>query len=172
MFSRILLLLILAASPTRALAQSLKIATVDFQSALNEVAEGEATRQRLENLFEEKRKAIEDMGRTLEAMQADYQQQALILSEATRQQKEQELYQAQMQYQQTAMQAESEMQQAYATAMEGLLARMRTVSQEIAREKGLSLVLEVTEGGVVFTDGSQDLTAELIKRYDAASSGK
>ena len=77
-----------------------------------------------------------------------------------------------MQYQQTAMQAESEMQQAYATAMESLLARMRTVSQEIAREKGLSLVLEVTEGGVVFTDGSQDLTAELIKRYDAASSGK
>ena len=171
MFSRILLLLILAASPTRALAQSLKIATVDFQSALNEVSEGEATRQRLENLFEEKRKAIEDMGRTLEAMQADYQQQALILSESTRQQKEQELYQAQMQYQQTAMQAESEMQQAYATAMESLLARMRTVSQEIAREKGLSLVLEVTEGGVVFTDGSQDLTAELIKRYDAANPG-
>ena len=86
-----------------AVAADLKIATVDFQRALNEVKEGEAAEKKLEDMFASKRAAIEKMGQDLQNMQQEYEKQALILSDAARSAKEKELMAAQAQYQQAYM---------------------------------------------------------------------
>ena len=62
------------------------------------------------------------------------------------------------------------MQQIYTSLMEDLITRMRTISEQIGAEKGYAIVLEVTEGGVVYSSGVHDITAELILRYDALTS--
>lgn len=148
-----------------------KIAVVDFQRAINEVKEGATAKTKLESMFKEKKLAIEQMEIDLRAKDEEYKKQAVILSDAARQQKEQELMQLQMQYQQVYMQSEQEMQQAYAVVMEELISKMRDLAEEIGKEKGFTLIVEATEGGVVYFETSLDITDELIKRYDAKTGG-
>lgn len=148
-----------------------KIATVDLQEAINQVKDGIAAKGRLEGMFAEKQKAIADIEKRLMAMDADYQKQAMVLSDAARQQKEQEIMQLQAQYQQLYMTSQQEMQMAYAEVMEGLIGKMRVICEEIGKERGYTLVVDMTEGGVVYASSSVDITAEVVKRYDAKHGG-
>jgi outer membrane protein len=146
-----------------------KIGTVDFQRALNEVGEGAAAKARLESMFAEKKAAIDKMQTNLQAMQTELEKQSVILSDAAKKQKEDEFYQAQAQFQQAYQRSEGEMQQAYSGAMETLIEKMKKLSQTIATEKGYTLVVEVNEGGIIYTSPTIDFTDELIKRYNAAN---
>ncbi len=150
-------------------AAELKIASVDYQKALESVAEGEQARKKLETMFQSKKAAIEQMKTNLDAMQADYQKQSVLLSDTAKKQKEDAIDLAGAQFQQAYQQSEGEMQQAYQGAMEQLIAKMKTITQGIATERGYTLVIEVNEGGVVYTSPSIDITDELIKRYNAAN---
>ena len=83
-----------------------------------------------------------------------------------------QLYQMQMQLQQSAMAQEQEVQMLWAKELEGLIVKMKGVSGELGKEKKLDLILEVTESGVMYQSSSvQDLTQELIMRYDSKHGG-
>ena len=67
-----------------------------------------------------------------------------------------------------AMQAETDMQQNYAAEMEELVTKMKGIAEVLGKEKQLDLILETTESGLVYkADNIEDLTDEVIKRYDA-----
>lgn len=149
-----------------------KIATVDFQRALENVSEGATTKARLEGMFAEKRSALEKMATQLKTQQAELEKQSVILSDAAKAQKMKEFETAYMQYQQAAAVAEGEMQQAYMGAMDSLIEKMKKLTQTIATEKGYTLVIEVNEGGVVYFAPTIDITQELITRYNAANPAK
>lgn len=143
-----------------------QIAVVDFQKALDQVKDGDTARAKLDAKMKEKQQAIANMETRLRTMQEDYEKQALILSDAARKQKEQEMMNAQMEYQQAYMASEGEMQQMYMELMEGLIAKMRTIAAEIGKERGYDLILEAQ--AVVYWSDKHDITAELIKRYNNA----
>ena len=161
---------LLAAPGATAEAAELKVATVDLQRAINEVKAGEKEKARLEGMMSSKRANLEKMEAQLVKMQEDYQKQAMVLSESARAAKEQELGQAQMNFQQTYMMAEQEMQAAYGQSMEALIEKMRPVCSQIAAERGISLVLEKNTG-VVWGADALDITNELIKRFNAMHGG-
>mgnify|MGYP002038840812 CR=1 FL=1 len=171
-FLRSLALVLLAVgliAPT-ALAET-KIATVDFQSALNQVKEAATTKARLEGMFSEKRKNIERMQQQLMAMQQEIESQQAILSEKALAEKTGQYQTLAMQYQQSYVQSEQEMQAQYMQEMDKLIEKMRTVVGQIAEEKKFHLVIEVSEGGAIYSKGVADLTAELVTRYDKAYGG-
>lgn len=169
MLARLFTLLAFAvAFATPAFAQA-KIATVDLQRAINEVSEGATAKKRLETLMADKEAAIGKMQKNLETMQAELEKQAAILSDAARKQKEEELYMAQMQFQQAYQRSQGEFQQAYMGAMETLIGKMKPIVATIATEKGYTLVVEINEGGVYYASPTIDITDELIKRYNASN---
>jgi outer membrane protein len=144
-----------------------KIATVDFQKAIESVQEGITAQARLEGMFSEKKAALEKMANNLKTMQSELEKQAMILSDAAKAQKQKEFETAYMQYQQAAAVAEGEMQQASMGATQTIFEKMKKICQTIATEKGYSLVLEVNSGGVVYAATTADITPELITRYNA-----
>ena len=148
-----------------------KIATVDFQAALNQVKESATTKARLEGMFAEKRKNIERMQKELGALQQEIESQQAILSDAALSEKTGRYQTLAMQYQQAYVQSEQEMQAQYMQSMEQLIQKMRTVVSQIAKEKKYNLVIEISEGGAVYTEGLSDLTAELVTRYDKTYGG-
>jgi outer membrane protein len=168
MFQRLALFvaLLFVAAPAVA-AEAPKIAVVDFQKALDSVADGEAARKKLDAAMKDKQASIKSMETQLKTMKDEYDKQSLILSEAARKQKEQEFMNAQMQYQQAAQQSEQEMQQMYVQLMEGLLAKMKAIAGEIGKEKGYDLILETSAGAVVYWGNTLDITQDLITRYNA-----
>ena len=45
--------------------------------------------------------------------------------------------------------------------------KMTSISSDIAKERKIDLLIERTEGGVVYFQSSFDITDELVKRYKA-----
>ena len=143
------------------------IAVVDLQKAINEVQEGKSAKTKLDKLYELKQQQLQQMEQKLQSDYMAYEQQKALLADSVRQQKEQELMMAQQQLQQMALQAENEMQQNYAAEMEELVTKMKGIAEAIGVEKKLDLILETTESGLVYkADQIEDLTDEVIKRYD------
>jgi len=165
MMSGILLMLgLFAASPAHA--QGV-IAVVDFNRASQEVQEGAQIQTELMELQRTRQERMNDMEKQILGMRAEYDKQAMILSEDTRRQKEQEIMAATQEYQQAVMAAQQEMAQAYEQKAGGLFQRMRTLCEKIGAEKGYGMILETSQGGVVYAGQSEDVTDELIKRFDA-----
>ena len=148
-------------------AAEVKLGTVDFQRALDEINEASGVEAKLKGIVDSKKGQLASLEQQLATRQQELQSQAAILTAEALQAKQAEYQQLAMQYQQMAMSSEQEYQMAYAQEMEGLIKKMRTVVEEIARERGLTFVVEKQEGGVVYADSSLDVTAELIKRYNA-----
>ncbi len=150
-------------------APAAKVATVDLQRALNEVGEGVQARARLETLHAGKKASLEQMRKQLDAQLADLEKQKLILSEQALRAKQQDLMQLDAQAQQATAAAEQEMRQAYYGAMETLIEKLKKVAAGIGAERGYTLILEVNSDAVVYAVPGTDITAEVIKRYDAAN---
>ena len=164
------LLVFLVDLPARA--AELKVATVDFQRALNEVQEGATAMARLEGVREEKMKSLEKKKQQLIQMQNEIQNQAAILSESARKEKEETFYKAQAELQQAAMASEQEFQTTYMGVLDELMKKMKETASTMGREKGYNLILEASQGGVVFASGVPDLTDELVKKYNATHPAK
>jgi outer membrane protein len=160
---------LLLVAPATAMAE-FKVAVVDFQQALTEIDEGTTAMARLEGVRDEKMRSIERMRQELQAMGTELQNQSAILSQAALAEKEEQFMNAQMAYQQAAMQAEQELQTMYLTMMEEFFGKLSTVAEEIGTQGGYNLVLEATESGVIFHSGVTDITDELVKRYNAKHS--
>lgn len=156
----------LMASPAQA--QS-KIAVVDFNRASQEVDEGAQIQTELMELQRTRKERMDDMEKQILGMREEFEKQSMILSEDTRRQKEQEIMAATQQYQQAGMAAQQEMQQAYEEKAGGLFQRLRTVAEKIGAEKAYDLILETSQGGVVYSGNAEDVTDELIKRFNAGS---
>ncbi len=152
-----------------ALAAEIKVAVVDFQRALNDVNEAAGVRKKLEGMYGERKVTIEKLQKTLEAKKADIDAQSVVLSDSARRAKEEEFMKSQVEFQQTYSRYESEMQQAYYAAMQDFIEKMKKIAVAIGQERGYTVVLEATEGGVVYWSDSIDITEELIKRYNAAN---
>jgi outer membrane protein len=148
-------------------AQAGGIAVVDFNKAGSLVKEGTRIQTELKALQAEREKQIKGMESQIMSMRADYEKQAMILGEDTRKQKEAEIMAAQQQFQQAVVAAQQEMAAAYETKAAGLFERLRTTCEVIGKEKGYDLILEVSQGGVVYSGSSDDITAELVTRFDA-----
>lgn len=152
-----------------AAAADVKVAVVDFQRALNEVNEAAGVRTKLESMYSDRKAAIEKMQKGLLAKKDELDKQTTILSDSARKAKEDDFTKAQVEYQQTASRYESEMQQAYGSAMQDFIDKMKKIAVAIGQERGYTVVLEATEGGVVYWADTVDITDELIKRYNAAN---
>ena len=47
--------------------------------------------------------------------------------------------------------------------------KLNPVLEQVATEKGLHMVIDITNSGAVWANTGLDLTAEVIRRFDAAS---
>ena len=144
-----------------------KIAIVDFNRASQVVREGALIQGELMQLQRSKEASIKEMEAQIMGMRNEYEKQQMILSDDTRRTKEQEIMAATQEYQQAVVAAQQEMASAYETKAAALFEKMRIVCEEIGKEKKYSLVLEVSQGGVVYSGDAEDITDELVKRYDA-----
>ncbi len=165
---RTLLLLTLTlflALPSLASAQTMKIAVVDFQAALNEVEEGKKARTQLETRFEEKRLSLEARRAELETEKETLEAQKSLLNEETLRQKEQEFNAKAMTFQQDMVADQQEMAMMEQELTGGILERLLNVAQAIGKEQGYTLVIEAQ--AVVFAEDALNITNQVIARFNA-----
>ena len=160
------LLLALAAVPAAARAEQ-KIGYVDLQRALNEVDEGKAAKALLKKDFDEKQRQLDLKKTEFEKLQADFEKQAVVMSEQARKDKGQDLDRRARELQSLFMNLQKDLSDRERDTTRGIFDKMATIVREIAEADGFTMVLERQDAGIVYAPASLDLTNELVRKYNA-----
>ncbi len=148
------------------MAADTKIGLVDFQRILDESAAGKAAQAEFNKRGKEMEAELKTKGEELEAMRTQLQNDAMVMTNEMREEKEREF--------RIKVNDFKELQKSHNKTVRELqmraIARIRHDVQEmiksIGEKEGYSLIIEKQEAGVLFTAPDADLTDRIIKRYD------
>ena len=166
----VLLVALLALAPAAARAQ-VKLGFVDLPRALNEVEEGKAAKAQLEKEFKEKQKQLDAKQDELKRLKADYDKQAVVMSDQAKRDKQSELERKAGETQQLFVQLQSELSRREQELTGPILEKLANAVREIAEAEGFTAIFERNRSGVVYMVAALDVTNEVIRKYNARTGG-
>ena len=153
-------------------AETFKVGIVDLLKALNESEAGKRAKADLESLIKSKQTSIEERGKSIEKLKAEFEKQAAIISPAAKKAKEEELERLIRDYQRIVADSQAEVKKKEGELTGEILKDLREMINKIAQEEGYTLILEHAEGLVLYANKSLDLTDKVIKKYNESKAGK
>lgn len=154
--------------PTAADAAS--IAVVNVQQILEESSAGRIARDLLKQNTQRARQKIEGLKQKLDELQSRYESQKAVLKPKARAELEQEIMEKQMTLRQELQKTQQDLQQRDAELTSAILEELKPIIEKIADEKGIDIVLEKGEAGILLAPDKLDLTDLILRRYDASKS--
>jgi len=157
------------ATPSSAAAAGAKFAFINIQRVASESVEGKASTTRVQALNQQKVSQLNDMNKKLQADQAKLQSQSGVLSEPARAQLERDIDRQQKDIQRFTQDAQEEVQQLQGDLQAAFQQKLLPIIQQVVSERGYSILFSQADAGIVWADPSLDVTADVIKRFDAAA---
>jgi Skp family chaperone for outer membrane proteins len=159
-----------APQPPKPFPEGAKIAYINIPRIAAESAEGRASTTKVNALREKKLAELNGKNKALETAQQKLNSGGL-LSEEARAATQKDAEKLQVEITRLQQDAEAEMQDLQQSLQLEFQRKLSPIIQQIATEKGLQILLSQTDAGMVWADSGLDLTAEIIKRFDAATAG-
>jgi outer membrane protein len=145
------------------------MAFVDLQRVAAESTEGKAANAKVAALTQTKTADIASKQKQLEADQQKIQQGGTVLNDATRSQLQKEVERLTVEIERGQQDAQAEVQELQQQQLAGFQTKLRPVVEALVKELGVGLLFSAGDAGAIYIDPSLDITAEVIKRFDAAS---
>lgn len=152
-------------------AEETRIGTVDMQKALQSVELGKKAKADLEKEFNAKKKELQTEEAAIKKMGEEFKKQSLVMSEEARGKKQNEIQERIMKFQETTQRSQMEIQRKEQELTEPIVAKLREIVSELAKEKKYSLILERNENMVLFFQEKDDLTDQVIGQFNKAGKG-
>lgn len=146
-----------------------KIAYVDIQAIASLSAEGKAATARIQDWEKKKNAELTEKNKTLQAAQTKLQQGSGVLSDAARGQLEKDIEKMQRDLQFAQQDAQTERTDLTNQLQGEFQEKLNPVIEQLRTEKGLLVIFSIRDSGVVSYDTGLDLSAEVVKRFDAAA---
>lgn len=146
---------------------TVKVAYVDLQQALQSVDAGKKAKARLEKEVATKRKELEKQQAALQKEAEQFEKKAAILNEGARAKKQAELQKRLLEFQQKAARTQTELQGRERSLTAPLIKELRGIIEGIGKARKYELILEKNESAVLYAQSGSDITAEVIKRFNA-----
>jgi outer membrane protein len=156
-------------TPPRPFPEGARIAYVDIQAVASNSAEGKAATARIQELNKKKSGELAEKQKALQGLQTKLQQGATVLNEQARGQLEKDIERSNREIQFFQQDAQSEIQELTEQLQGEFQQRLHPVIAQIAQEKSLQFVFSIRDSGAIWFDTGLDLSAEVIKRFDAAA---
>ena len=156
-----------APAPAPKFPEGAKYAFINIQRIASESAEGKASSSRIEGLRSKKAAELAEKNKTVEGLQA--KQRSAVMSEAAAAQVQKDIDKTQVEIQRMTQDAQAELQELQNELQLDFQRKVGPVIEAVAREKGLHLLFSQSDSGLVWADTGLDMTAEVIRRLDAAS---
>jgi outer membrane protein len=157
------------ATPPRPFPEGARIAYVDIQAVASNSAEGKAATAKIQELNKKKTAELQEKQKALQALQTKLQQGGTVLSDPARGQLEKDIEKSNREIQFFQQDAQSEIQELTEQLQGEFQQRLHPIISQIAQEKSLHYVFSVRDAGMVWFDTGLDLSAEVIKRFDASA---
>jgi outer membrane protein len=169
--SWLVLLLMATLASASAYAQEVRIGYVDMRTVLNESKAGKRVRAELEKSVKQREEQLGREEQQLKDLQAAFEKDKLLLTEAQRQTKQKEYDERVKAFQQTVAQARRELEGKEREFAEKAMVDIRAIVRDLAKEEKLAMVVERQALAVIYPTDGLDLTDKIIKRLDAKSGG-
>lgn len=148
-------------------AAEMKLGYVDPERIFSESKAGKAGMSKLAE-FEKERTADLDKKRDeIKVMEDTARQQSFTLSEAARIEKEEEIKRAKIDLKRLAEDADRELNRLQKEFLEKIDKEVMKIIERIGKEQGFTAIFSTAGGALLYADTSLDITAEVIKAYDA-----
>jgi outer membrane protein len=155
--------------PPKPFPEGAKVGFVDLQVIASNSVEGKAATAKLDEYRKKKNGEIAEKNKQAQALQAKLQQGGNVLNEQARAQAEKELQKLQRELQATQEDANQELQDMTSQLQTQFQERLNPIIEQVATEKNLHVVFSVRDSGIIWAYSGIDISAEVIKRFDAAA---
>jgi outer membrane protein len=152
-------------------AQLSTVVVVDFERAVVESAEGKKASEKFNAELQAKQSEMEKKQKELEDQQKKLQNGARTLSDAAKADLQRDIDRRTRELQRADEDAQKELQAMRDELLRPIAERASAILQAMAVEQGYTIVIDLSnqESTVIWVNPRNDITAELIKRVDAAT---
>jgi outer membrane protein len=120
----------------------------------------------LEKAFNDKKAILKKDEDKIKKAQEDYKKQSMVLAEAARATKEQEIQSQMMALQNKTMEFQRDIQKMEQDLKKPILDKLRPIIDEVSKTNQVSLTFELSAAPIVYAEAKKDLTEDVIKAYD------
>jgi len=157
------------AAPPKPFPEGAKIAYVNVQAIASNSVEGKAATSKLDELRKKKANELAEKNKALQAAQTKLQQGATVLSDQARAGLDKDIEKINRDIQFFQQDANTELQELQNSLQGDFQDKLNPILEAVATEKGLHMLIDITNSGAVWANSGLDLTAEVIRRFDASS---
>lgn len=150
-----------------AYAQSVKIGYVDLQRVIRDSQAGKSARVAFESEFKKKRDLIEQRGTQLAGEKQEFISKAPVMDNAARKTQAEEIDRKEKELQRMSEDFRDEIQKRDVELTQKILNELESVIDQVGESEGFTMIVEKTEGGVIYGGTGADLTDKVIQGYDA-----
>jgi outer membrane protein len=158
-----------APGPPKPFPEGAKIAYVNVQAIASNSAEGKVATSKLDELRKKKASELGEKNKQLQAQQTKLQQGGSVLNDAARAQLDKDIEKLNRDIQFFQQDANTELQELQNQLQAEFQEKLNPILEQVATEKGLHMVIDIANSGAVWANVGLDLTAEVIRSFDAAS---
>jgi Skp family chaperone for outer membrane proteins len=149
-----------------------KVAYVNLQAIAQLSVEGKAAAGRVQQLTQKKQAEIAEKTKALQAQQQKLETSGGVLSEQARIQLERDIERQNRELERLQQDAQAELNDLQQSLQEEFQKKLIPILGALSGEKGLHFLFSAADAGLIWAADGLDLTAEAVKRLDAATGGK
>lgn len=142
-----------------------KVALIRMQEAIKDTKDGKKAESTLKKEIEDRQKKLQAEGEKIQKAMEDLRKQGMVMDEKSRAEKEAAIQKQVMAFEESKVRNQQEFQKRDQEISEPIIRKLRSIVGEISKEKGYTLVIDTAS--VIYADDQDDITSEVIKRYDA-----
>ncbi|NIP30104.1 MAG: hypothetical protein GTO02_08045 [Candidatus Dadabacteria bacterium] len=150
-----------------AYSQTQKIGYIDLQIVIKDSKAGKAAKVSFEKAFQSKRAIIEQKRKALENLRQDFIKNGAVMSETKRKTMADSIEKKQKDLDRTREDFRLELQKKDLELTQKILKDIEGIVKQIGDSEGFSLILEKSEGGLLYGGKDADITGKVISAYDS-----
>ena len=148
-----------------------KIAYVVLQRIANESAEGKTASTKIQALQTKKAAELNEKNKQLQSLQAKLEKEGSVMSATAQGDLQKQVERLQVDIQRFTQDAQAEIQELQNQLQQQFQVRIEPVLAQVGQEKGLHLIFNGPDSGLVWADPGLDISADVIKKLDAIAAG-
>jgi outer membrane protein len=156
------------APPPAPFPEGAKIAFVVLQRIANESADGKSASAQIQGLQQKKAAELADKQKQLQGIQAKLEKEGSVMSATAQADLTKQAERINTEIQRFTQDAQQELQELQQQLQQQFESRVTPVLEEVRKEKGLLMIFNGPDSGLVAADPGLDISLEVIKKMDAA----
>ncbi len=158
--------LVALAMPLSAQQGTPSIVYINSQEIISKAPGAQEAQKKFESQMTEYRTELQKLGQDIQTMVDDYQKKQGTMTAQAKQQTESAIRDKQQQYQQRAQELEQSAGQKQKELVQPIMDKIETVITALRKERGYSMIFDVSAGGLIAADSTLDITDEVLARLN------